>query len=110
MKWCLVTLIVIAVLSWPALVDDAAWIAPLKGNGANIEKENALIFRLQDSMNGKNWRDVETMSNQLIAMNPDRWEYWKALGDAQFNLVRFQHALETYEKALTRARKLMGRT
>ena len=62
--------------------------------------ENALIAQLNPAMQSKNWEAAEPLLTQLIAMNPSRWDYQQALGNAQFNLGKFEEAVATYEKAI----------
>jgi tetratricopeptide (TPR) repeat protein len=59
-------------------------------------------------MNAKNWQETKNISKQLIAMNNERWEYQKALGDAEYNLGQHQEALDAYEKAILMARMPKG--
>jgi tetratricopeptide (TPR) repeat protein len=62
--------------------------------------ENALIAQLNPAMQSKNWEAAEPILTQLIAMNPNRWDYQQALGNAQFNLGKFEESVATYEKAI----------
>jgi tetratricopeptide (TPR) repeat protein len=89
--------------------DDAATqIEANEGSGARLGKENALISQVESAINAKNWQEAENISKQLIAMNPDRWEYRKALADAEYNLGKQQEALDAYEKAIGMAQKRAG--
>ena len=62
--------------------------------------ENALIAQLNPAMQAKNWEAAEPILVQLIAMNPSRWDYQQALGNAQLNLGKNEEAVATYEKAI----------
>jgi tetratricopeptide (TPR) repeat protein len=97
---------VVVVLSGLAYAGQAvAQIEPVKGKDARAEKENGLISQVQAAVNAKNWQNAKDAAIQLIAMNPNRWEYQKALGDAQYNLGQFQEALDAYEKAISPVQK-----
>jgi tetratricopeptide (TPR) repeat protein len=65
--------------------------------------ENALIAQLNPAMQAKNWEAAEPILVQLIAMNPSRWDYQQALGNAQLNLGKFEESVATYEKAIPMA-------
>lgn len=62
--------------------------------------ENALIAQLNPALQAKNWAAAEPILVQLIAQNPNRWEYQQALGNAQLNLGKFDEAVATYDKAI----------
>jgi tetratricopeptide (TPR) repeat protein len=65
--------------------------------------ENALIAQLNPAMQAKNWEAAEPILVQLIALNPSRWDYQQALGNAQLNLGKFEESVATYEKAIPMA-------
>lgn len=62
--------------------------------------ENALINQLNPALQAKNWAVAEPILVQLVAQNPNRWEYQQALGNAQLNLGKFDEAVTTYDKAI----------
>lgn len=101
--FCFTILIGIAHIS-----DATEQIEAIKAKNAAIEKENALISKANAAVNSKNWREAENISKQLIALNPDRWEYQRVLADAELNLGKYQDALMAYEKAISLAGKSTG--
>ena len=62
--------------------------------------ENALIAQLNPALQAKDWATAEPILTKLIAMNPNRWDYQQALGNAQFGEGKFEEAVATYEKAI----------
>ncbi|HZD96189.1 MAG TPA: tetratricopeptide repeat protein, partial [Candidatus Sulfotelmatobacter sp.] len=72
----------------------------LKADREKAMSENTLINQLNPALQAKNWEAAEPILRQLVTMNPNRWEYQQALGNAQLNLGKFEEALATYEKAI----------
>ncbi|HEY2359638.1 MAG TPA: tetratricopeptide repeat protein [Candidatus Angelobacter sp.] len=62
--------------------------------------ENTLIAQLNPALQAKDWATAEPILTKLIAMNPNRWDYQQALGNAQFGEGKFDEAVATYEKAI----------
>src|SRR5260370_1140726 len=74
-----------------------------KEKNKQLLAENALITKYETARQDKNWQEAENILGQLIALNPDRWEYQKSLGDVQFNQGKYDEALATYEKTIPAA-------
>lgn len=62
--------------------------------------ENTLIAQLNPALQSKNWAAAEPLLQQLIAINPKRWEYEQVLGNAQLGEEKFDDAIATYEKTI----------
>lgn len=62
--------------------------------------ENTLIAQLNPALQAKDWATAEPILTKLVAMNPNRWDYQQALGNAQFSEGKFDEAVATYEKAI----------
>jgi hypothetical protein len=62
--------------------------------------ENTLIAQLNPALQAKNWEVAEPILTKLVAMNPNRWDYQEALGNAQLNLGKYDEAVATYDKAI----------
>lgn len=65
--------------------------------------ENALIAQLNPALQAKDWATAEPILQKLIAMNPARWDFQQALGNAQLSLNKYDEAVATYEKAIPMA-------
>ncbi|HEY2113987.1 MAG TPA: tetratricopeptide repeat protein [Candidatus Angelobacter sp.] len=61
---------------------------------------NALINQYNAAQQAKNWQQAADTLKQMIAGEPNRWEYQQALGNMQFNLGSFEEAVATYEKVI----------
>jgi tetratricopeptide (TPR) repeat protein len=72
----------------------------IKESNKKAEGENTLIAQLNPAMQAQNWPAAEPILQQLIAINPARWEYMQALGNAQLNQGKYEEAVVTYEKAI----------
>ncbi|HEY4678474.1 MAG TPA: tetratricopeptide repeat protein [Candidatus Angelobacter sp.] len=72
----------------------------MKGERDKAINENALIAQLNPALQAKDWATAEPILTKLVAMNPNRWDYQQALGNAQLNLNKFDEAVATYEKAI----------
>jgi tetratricopeptide (TPR) repeat protein len=72
----------------------------LKGEREKALGENALISQLNPALQAKDWATAEPILQKLITMNPARWDYQQALGNAQLSLGKNDDAVATYEKAI----------
>ncbi|HEX9255421.1 MAG TPA: tetratricopeptide repeat protein, partial [Candidatus Angelobacter sp.] len=72
----------------------------LKGEREKALGENALIAQLNPALQAKDWATAEPILQKLIAMNPGRWDYQQALGNAQLSLGKYDDAVATFEKAI----------
>jgi tetratricopeptide (TPR) repeat protein len=61
---------------------------------------NALITQYNAAQTAKNWQEAADILKKMIAAEPNRWEFQKALGDTQLNLGQYQEAADTYEKVI----------
>jgi len=75
----------------------------LKGEREKALGENALIAQLNPALQAKDWATAEPILQKLIAMNPARWDYQQALGNAQLSLGKYDDAVATFEKAIPAA-------
>jgi tetratricopeptide (TPR) repeat protein len=76
--------------------------APLPA--AQSENQNALVAKAQAALDAKQWPNAEAALKQLSASEP-RWEYFEALGAAQFNQGHFADSLDSYQHAIELAGK-----
>ena len=76
--------------------------AQQKADAEKIASMNGLIQQAQAAMQSQNWADAEKALKQLINADPNttRWEFYKALGDAQRNEQHPQDAIQSYEKGI----------
>jgi tetratricopeptide (TPR) repeat protein len=76
--------------------------APLPA--AQGENQNALVAKAQAALDAKQWPDAEAALKQLSSSEP-RWEYFEALGAAQFNQGHYADSLNSYQRAIDLAGK-----
>jgi len=81
----------------------ASTAAPMTATQATAE--NTLIEQVTKDQAAHDWAGAESALKQLTAMNPGRWQYSQALGDAQFNQGKYLEAVDSYTTALEGAAK-----
>jgi tetratricopeptide (TPR) repeat protein len=72
----------------------------IEAQNAKAQNMNVLIKQAQEAMTQKNWQGAEQPLQQLVAADPNQYEYYKALGDTEYNLQKFDAALENYQKGI----------
>jgi tetratricopeptide (TPR) repeat protein len=75
-------------------------IKDIKAKNERTSEMNALILQANAALLNENWRDAIAPLQQLTGMDPDNWEYFSGLGDAQYHLGQYQEAIGSYEIAL----------
>ena len=76
--------------------------APLPA--AQSADQSALVAKAQAALDAKQWPDAEAALKQLSSSEP-RWEYFEALGAAQFNQGHYADSLDSYQRAIDLAQK-----
>jgi tetratricopeptide (TPR) repeat protein len=94
----------IALLVSLALAATAQICAAAPLPAAQGENQNALVAKAQAALDAKQWPDAEAALKQLSSSEP-RWEYFEALGAAQFNQGHYADSLESYQRAIDLAGK-----
>jgi len=72
----------------------------IRANNANVEKMNELIRGLHTAIDGREWTTATTILQQLIAADPNRWEFYQNLGTVQTNQSDYEGAAKSYERAI----------
>jgi tetratricopeptide (TPR) repeat protein len=75
-------------------------IEAIKTQNAKAQNMNTLISQAQNAMNAKQWQEAIAPLQQMIATDPNRWEFYQALGNSQLNLTQYDQAVQTYEKGI----------
>ena len=70
----------------------------MKAEREKAVSENTLIAQLNPALQAKDWATAEPILTKLIAMNPNRWDYQQALGNAQFSQGKFDEAVITTKR------------
>ena len=76
--------------------------APLPA--AQSASQSPLVAKAQAALDAKQWPDAEAALKQLSSSEP-RWEYFEALGAAQFNQGHYADSLGSYQRAIDLAQK-----
>ena len=72
----------------------------IKKQNEKAQGTNALAKQVNEAMGAKNYEAAVAPLQQLIAADPNNWQYYSALGDAQLNLGQYDQAVETYGKGI----------
>ncbi|HTC04792.1 MAG TPA: tetratricopeptide repeat protein [Xanthobacteraceae bacterium] len=81
--------------------------APLPA--AQSASRSPLVAKAQAALDAKQWPDAEAALKQLSSSEP-RWEYFEALGAAQFNQGHYADSLDSYQRAIDLAQKDLAQT
>src|SRR5215472_1348344 len=82
-------------------------LALVRQENANAVKLNRLIGELHDALAGQNWNQATDLLQQLLALDPNRWEFYQNLGTIQSNMARYQEAAQTYAGGVEIAQKTL---
>ena len=74
--------------------------AALKAHLAKAQAQSALVTRAINAINAKRWQEAVAPLHQLIADEPDRYEFQQSLGEVQFNLGQYDAAIQSFEKGI----------
>ena len=83
-------------------------IQELKRQNEQARAANALITQALNAFNGKQWQDAVAPLEQLIAMDPARYEFYQSLGDARLNLGQYDKAVQMYQQGIEKAQSSMA--
>jgi tetratricopeptide (TPR) repeat protein len=75
----------------------------IKKKNEQAQNFNVLIKQVNDAISSKNWQAAVEPLQTLIAGDPNNWQYYSGLGDAQLNLGQFDQAADTYQKGIQAA-------
>lgn len=71
---------------------------------------NSLIEQAQKAIDEKNWAAAEPVLKQMIAADPNRWEFYRALGNAQMSQGEYEDAVSSYQKGIDTAQSVIAGT
>ncbi len=84
--------------------------ALIRQENLNAPKINRLIVELHSALDVKDWPQATGLLQQLLALDPNRWEFYQNLGALQSNLIKYQDAVLTYQKGVEVAEKTLANT
>jgi tetratricopeptide (TPR) repeat protein len=79
----------------------------IRKENAKAVRINQLVPELNIALDAQDWPRATGILQQLIAADPDRWEYYQNLGTIQSRTSQYQAASQTFEQAIVLARKAM---
>lgn len=72
----------------------------IRAGNANVEKMNELIVSLHAAIDAHEWPQAKDILTQLIAADPNRWEFYQNLGTVQTNQSDYEGAAKSYERGV----------
>lgn len=72
----------------------------IKKRNEKAANMNQLIQKANAEIDKKNWQEAIEPLQLLIAMEPGRWQFYSALGDAQYKLGQYERAVDSYQKGI----------
>jgi tetratricopeptide (TPR) repeat protein len=79
----------------------------VRKENANAAKINRLINDVHNQLDVQDWADATETLQQLIALDPNRWEFYQNLGTIQANLSHYDQAVITYARGIEVAEKTL---
>jgi tetratricopeptide (TPR) repeat protein len=80
----------------------------VRQENANAIKINHVIVQLHAALDVQDWPHATEFLTQLIALDPNRWEFYQNLGTIQSNLTHYQDAIQTFAKGAELAEQGLG--
>jgi tetratricopeptide (TPR) repeat protein len=75
-------------------------IRDMKTKNEKTSEMNALILQANAALLEGHWQEALAPLQELTGMDPDNWEYFSGLGDAQSHLGQYQEAIGSYETGI----------
>src|SRR6185312_9502062 len=80
----------------------------IRQENAHAVKINRLVDKYHAAVAVQDWVNGIPLLQQLIALDPNRWEFYQNLGTLQANLFEYDKAALTYGKGVQVARKVLA--
>ncbi len=71
---------------------------------------NRLITDLHAALDGQDWSRATELLQQLLALDPNRWEFYQNLGTIQMNTGKYPEAAQNFKKGVELAEKALAAT
>jgi len=82
----------------------------LKAQNAKATSMNTLISAYQAAANAQNWAEAEVNLKRMVEAEPNRWEFFQALGNAQSNQKEYDDAVASLDKGIELAQAVAAGT
>jgi tetratricopeptide (TPR) repeat protein len=80
----------------------------IRQENANAAKINHLIVHYHAAMELEAWQSAINLLQQLIALDPHRWEFYQNLGTLQVKQLHYQEAADSFAKGVAVAEKILA--
>ncbi len=80
----------------------------IRHENSNAARINKLIIQFHGALDAQNWPSAIDILHQLIALDPNRWEFYQNLGTIQANQSHYQDAIESFAKGAEVAEKALA--
>jgi tetratricopeptide (TPR) repeat protein len=77
----------------------------VREHNSTVAKINSFTTDLHTALDAQDWSRAADLLKQLIALDPERWEYYQNLGTIQSDQSQYQDAAENFRKAVQLAQK-----
>jgi len=83
-------------------------IEELKNKNERARNQNALIKQAMEAMAAKSWQAAVVPLQQLIAADPNNWQFHSAMGDVRCGMGAYNEAVAAYENGIGLANSSPG--
>ena len=83
-------------------------LALIRQENANAAKINRLIARYNATLELQYWPEATKVLQQLIALDPHRWEFYQSLGTLQANQMQYGEAAQSFATGVEVAKKTLA--
>lgn len=80
----------------------------IRRENAQSAKINKMVYQYHSALAIEDWKNAISLLQQLVAIDPNRWEFYQNLGTLQANQGMYQDAVMTYGKGVEIAQKTLA--
>ena len=79
----------------------------IRQENARAAKINKVMVQYHTAVGIEDWLNAISLVKQLIALDPNRWEFYQNLGTLQSNQMQYQEAAQSFAKGVEVAQKTL---
>ena len=79
----------------------------IRQENAHAAKINKVMVQYHIAVGIEDWLNAISLVKQLIALDPNRWEFYQNLGTLQSNQMQYQEAAQSFAKGVEVAQKTL---
>jgi tetratricopeptide (TPR) repeat protein len=80
----------------------------IRQENAHAAKINKVMVQYHTAVGLEDWLNAISLVKQLIALDPNRWEFYQNLGTLQSNQMQYAEAAQSYAKGVEVAQKTLA--